>query len=70
MPPDQHGAVAFKGTDFASHIIATAIDLAALLRLSIFVLFVDLTKAFDRVIRQHPLGWGDLPPSERLSYLT
>ena len=62
MPPNQHGAVALRGTDFASHIIATAIDIAALLTLNIFVLFVDLTKAFDRVIRQLPLGWGGLPP--------
>ena len=65
MPHDQHGAVALSGTDFASHIISTAIDIAALLSLSMFVLFVDLTKVFDKVIKQLPLGWGGgtFPPA-------
>ena len=53
MPHDQHGTGALRGNDFASHIISTAIDIAALLSLSIFVLFVDLTNAFDEVIRNY-----------------
>ena len=42
MPVDQHGAVALRCTDSATHIIATSIVVASLLKLSIIVLFVDL----------------------------
>ena len=65
MPVDQHGAVTKRGTDFASHIVTSAISVAHLLKLSLFVLFVDLTKAFDRVIRQLVHGWGEIQPSLR-----
>ena len=64
MPECQHGVVAGKGTEVASHLIRTAIDVAKLQRLSVFVLFIDLVKAFDRVIRQLVLGWGDRPPGD------
>ena len=69
MPVDQHGAVAMRGTDFASHIVTSAIAVAHLLKLSLFVLFVDLTKAFDRVIRQLVHGWGLIKSSCRHAYL-
>eukprot|EP00959_Pyramimonas_sp_CCMP1952_P394299 8261751-Pyramimonas_sp.AAC.1 len=46
MPINQHGAVDGRGAEFASHIVASMIGW------SIFILHLDLVKAFDRVIRQ------------------
>ena len=58
MPATQHGAVSGRGTDMASHVIRSAAAAASMLNLSIFVLFVDLIKAFDKVIREIVHGWG------------
>ena len=69
MPTSQHGAVAGRGTDMASHLIRSAVAAAAMLKLSIFVLFVDLVKAFDKVIRQLVYGWGDRKPDDPAAYL-
>ncbi|CAK0907837.1 unnamed protein product [Prorocentrum cordatum] len=51
MPINQHGAVAGRGTDFASHIVATMADIASMMGWSVFILYLDIVKAFDRVIR-------------------
>ena len=59
MPECQNGAVRGRGTDFAGHVIRSLLDLAALASLSVFVLFVDLVKAFDRVIREIVFGFPD-----------
>ena len=69
MPPTQFGAVKHRGTDMATHLIRSAIDTAKLLELSIFVLFVDLVKAFDKVIRQLVFGWGSSKPEDPVSFL-
>eukprot|EP00959_Pyramimonas_sp_CCMP1952_P312009 6529740-Pyramimonas_sp.AAC.1 len=53
----------------ASHVLHSLIDYACLAKLSIFVLYVDLTKAFDRVVRQLMYGWGDMPSSSHRSHL-
>ena len=37
--------------------------------MSILVLFVDLTKAFDKVVREPVFGWGPRPPADREGYL-
>ena len=47
MPSAQFGAVSKRGTDQASHIVRTAIDVAARWNFSIVVLFLDLVNAFD-----------------------
>ena len=52
----QFGAVPKMGTALASHIVRSFIDYARLAGLSMFVLFVDLSKAFDKVIREIALG--------------
>ena len=57
MPDCQHGAVGGRSTDFATHMVREVIAHAAAARLCIFVLFIDLVKAFDRVIREITLGW-------------
>ena len=40
-----------------------------LLNLSFFILFVDLVKAFDKVIRQLVMGWGRNKPTDTVAYL-
>ena len=57
MPDCQHGAVGGRSTDFATHLVREVIAYAAASRLCLFVLFIDLVKAFDRVIREITLGW-------------
>ncbi|CAK0869748.1 unnamed protein product [Prorocentrum cordatum] len=71
MPATQFGAVAQKGTDFASHLVQSLIALAEKNGWSIFVLFIDLVKAFDRVVRESVLGYPDefQSDSERLDHL-
>ena len=56
IPRNQYGAVAFKGTDFASHVIRSALSYASLAHMSVMVLFLDLVKAFDKAIRQLVYG--------------
>eukprot|EP00973_Karenia_brevis_P082525 11438684-Karenia_brevis.AAC.1 len=53
----------------ASHVIRSAIAAASMLRLCIFVLFVDLVKAFDKIIRQLVCGWSDTNPCDPEMYL-
>ena len=57
MPCNQLGGVAKKSTDFGTHMVRTAIDVAAAMSLCIFILFVDLVKAFDRILRELLFGW-------------
>ena len=52
----QCGAVEGKGSDFATHLLRSLLDLAAINGLSIAILFVDLVKAFDRILREIVLG--------------
>ncbi|CAK0814249.1 unnamed protein product, partial [Prorocentrum cordatum] len=65
LPLTQFGAVSGRGADFATHIVLAAVELARQWQASLFLLFVDLVKAFDKLIRQLVLGWGGLPPSAR-----
>ena len=58
MPDTQFGATALRGADFATHILVTFMDICRRKK-SFFVLFVDLVKAFDRVIRELVFG---IPP--------
>ena len=57
MPESQCGGVAVGGTEYAHHTITTCIDYAKIMGMSIFVLFLDLEKAFDKVVREIVLGW-------------
>ena len=56
IPECQHGAVSGKSTDFAHHFILSCIDLAVAFALCICVLFVDLSKAYDGVVRELLMG--------------
>ena len=69
MPSCQFGAVAGGGTDFAHHVILSVIAYAAELSLSLFSLFVDLVKAFDKVLRELVMGFPQHVRGDRLAYL-
>lgn len=60
MQKDQFGGIAGRSTDFASHVVRLFVDWCRITKMSFFVLFVDLVKAFDRIIREIVLGW---PPA-------
>ena len=49
---EQFGATRKRGTDFAAHLTSCFIQYCMLSSLSCFILFVDLSKAFDMVIRE------------------
>ena len=51
VPLSQYGAVCGRGTDFATHVVRTLASIAERENWSIFSLFLDLVKAFDRVNR-------------------
>ncbi len=57
MPATQMGAVEGGGTDFGTHMVQTAIDIAKLEGWPIMVLFFDLVKAFDLIVMGLLLGW-------------
>ena len=57
QPDVQHGAVGGRSTDFAAHLVREVLSHAAAARLSLFILYTDLFKAFDRIIRKVTLGW-------------
>lgn len=59
MPQEQFGATPDRGTDFAAHVLSTFVEFCNTAGLSYFVLFIDLVKAFDRVLREIVLGWPD-----------
>ena len=69
QPDCQYGARPGRGTDMASHLIQSLINYAALASWSLLVLFVDLTKAFDLVVRQLLYGWGEVPEHHRKCHL-
>ena len=53
----QFGAVAGRGTALASLSLRSFADTCTLLGWSMFVLFIDLSKAFDYAIREVVMGW-------------
>ena len=58
LPETQCGAVAGRGTDFANHLVRSVIDFAYLRNYCYFLLFLDLEKAFDYVVREYLWGWS------------
>ena len=57
--PTHFGATAQRGADLAPHILVTFMEVCGKRKKSFFVLFVELVKAFDRVIRELVFG---IPP--------
>ena len=56
MPDNQCGGMKKKGTDLANHVVRSVFDFGRLMNLSMAVLFVDLSKAFDYIVREIALG--------------
>ena len=52
IPEMQHGAVAGRGTDYAAHLVHCFQAYCAATSRSSFAWFVDLVKAFDRIVRE------------------
>ncbi|CAK0891691.1 unnamed protein product [Prorocentrum cordatum] len=64
IPRSQYGAVAKRGADYASMVVRLFISFATASKKSIFVLFLDLVKAFDKAIREIVFGFGPMPPED------
>ena len=54
--PDQHGCATGHGTEFAVHMTRAFTDWCKVMGRSCFVLFVDLTEAFDMAVRGLLIG--------------
>ena len=57
MADTQYGCTAGGGTDYPNHTVRSLLQYAKLLSLSVFILFLSLETAFDRVIREIVMGW-------------
>ena len=55
----QFGATPRMGTALAGHTLCTAAETAKAFNWSYFLVFVDLTNAFDRLVRETIMGWSD-----------
>ena len=53
----KYGAVPGLGTALASHLVRSFMDLCKFMGWSHCILFADLTKAFDKAIREIVMGW-------------
>ena len=58
-----------RGVAFASHCVRSFLDVCRLHGLSSFVLFVDLSKAYDFAIRELLLGWFHHDSASNFDYL-
>eukprot|EP00973_Karenia_brevis_P073955 10279593-Karenia_brevis.AAC.1 len=56
IPTCQHGAVKKKGADLATHVLLLALEVARRWQWCVFILYVDLSKAFDRIVRELVMG--------------
>eukprot|EP00973_Karenia_brevis_P006717 913407-Karenia_brevis.AAC.1 len=53
----QFGAVKYRGTALASLMLRAFIDLCVMRAFSYFILFIDLSKAYDYAVREVVTGW-------------
>ena len=61
----QFGGSTGMGTGPATHVVRTFMAIARIMNVCAFVLFVDLSKAFDSLVRETVLGWPeDLTPEQ------
>ena len=69
IPSVQMGAVSKRGTDFGTHMLTSFIEARTNDNDSIGVCFVDLVKAFDRVLRELMMGWPRSMTAHPIEYL-
>ena len=70
MPHSQFGAVSGGGTDLAHHFLLVCIEFAQKKSLSIFILFLDLVKAFGKALRELVFGFPqDVAEDDQVAYL-
>ena len=62
--PDQYGATSGRSTALASLALRSFLDCCKLRAWSSFVLFVDLSKAFDFAVREVIMGWMQNAPQD------
>ena len=70
VPDSQFGSVPKRGTAFANHLIKTVIDYAKCMCYSVFVLFLDLSQAYDLCIREILFGWHQDFSEDPIALLT
>ena len=68
-PVVQMGAVSKRGTDFGTHMLTNFIESRTNDNDSIGICFVDLVKAFDRMLRELVMGWPRSMTSHPIEYL-
>ena len=56
IPDAQHGCVKGRSTAFVCHTSRSFIDYCRMAGLSMFLLFLDLSKAFDFIVREFAIG--------------
>ena len=70
MPKEQCGGVRLRGTDIANHIVRSALDVARITNMCVSIVFIDLVKAFDYVLREAVIGWPHCSFKSKLTWLT
>ena len=75
ISPSQFGAVPGRGADLATNAVRSMLSFAFQMSWSLCMVFIDLPKAFNKIVRAHVVGWPDhlhLPASRdvRMNYLT
>ena len=63
------GVVSKRGTDFGTHMLTSFIESRTNDNESIGICFVDLVKAFDRVLRELVMGWPRSMTSHPIEHL-
>ena len=69
IPVVQMGVVSKRGTYFGTHMLTRFIESRTYGNDSIGICFVDLVKAFDRVLRELVMGWPRPMTSHPIEYL-
>ena len=58
------------GTGPATHVVRTFMDITRIMNVCAFFIFMDLSKAFDSLVRETVLGWPEhLTPEQRRDHL-
>ena len=67
---EQCGCISHRGTEFATHLVRSFIDYCHVNKMCYFILFVDLEKAFDKIVREFVLGLPEGLQQDPIEYLT